>query len=208
MIDPTLMTRYGQQDLELEETLLFCCSVAGKNAKTTARLLEDFLQWGHLHLGLKSHYSPFLMIRHLGYQFQDLPLILKKAGFGCYNYRAKTFRALALSGLNLKTCTAEQLQLIPGIGMKTSHFFLLHTREDVQCPVIDTHALKFLTDMGYPIQEEKALTKKRYQEYSEYFLECWGDHQNTFPCTLAEYDLGIWNHYSEKSNKIETKSVY
>ena len=47
MIDPIHMTQYGKTETQLEETLLFACCVAGKNAISTAKALDRFLLAGH-----------------------------------------------------------------------------------------------------------------------------------------------------------------
>jgi len=43
MIDPTHITNFNQTDKQLEEVLIFWVLVAGKVAKTTAKVLENTL---------------------------------------------------------------------------------------------------------------------------------------------------------------------
>lgn len=43
MVDPFDITKYNRTQAELEELLLFCISVAGKNARVTSHNLERFL---------------------------------------------------------------------------------------------------------------------------------------------------------------------
>jgi hypothetical protein len=41
----------------------------------------------------------------------------------------------------------EALILVPGIGMKTASFYLLNTRENYVCAVLDTHILRWLRNV-------------------------------------------------------------
>jgi hypothetical protein len=191
------MTRYNQKDWELEETLLFCCCVAGKNAVVTAERLDGFLKYSHqLCYGKSSqppHYKPFSVLRKLFDWNYNVPEILRDCGLGCYNHRARTFKAIIDSDLDLRNCTVDELEKIPGIGMKTSRFFILHSREGAEVAIIDTHVLKHLRHVGYPIPEKVTLTSKRYRQYEQWFLTTW---RSESTCTLAEYDLAVWNYYA------------
>lgn len=190
MIDPINMTQYDLSESKLEEVILFCCAVAGKNALTTAKALDKFL------VGLRADCStlfdvegsPFTLLR-CDYQ-DDLAQRLKSCGMGCYNHRARTFLALAHSGLDLKKCTVEELERIPGIGPKTSRFFLLHTRRDVRVAVLDTHILRYMSDLGHEVPRSTP-TAKRYLELEQTFLGLADLSQKT----LAQFDLDIWNEY-------------
>lgn len=194
MIDPTKMTRYDLPNSELEEVILFCCAVAGKNALTTAKALDKFL------LGLREDCatlfcfdgSPFELIRC---ESQDnLAQRIKSCGMGCFNHRARTFLALANSDLDLKKCTFQELEEIPGIGPKTSRFFLLHTRRDVELAVLDTHILRFMSDLGYQVPRSTP-TGKKYAQIERWFLREWRLDRRLSKKSLAEFDLAIWNRY-------------
>lgn len=192
MIDPINMTRYDLSEQELEEVILFCCAVAGKNALTTAKALDKFL------IGLRADCStlfdlegsPFTLLRCE--KQDDLAQRLKSCGMGCYNHRARTFLALAHSDLDLKKCGIEELEQIPGIGPKTSRFFLLHTRENVRVAVLDTHILRFMRDLGVDVPRSTPIGKK-YLELEQTFIgmaDC--SHKS-----LAQFDLDIWNEYRQ-----------
>ncbi len=201
MIDPRKMTRYRQTDHELEETLLFCVCAAGKNAMTSAKGLNEFLtrvyrfyeagSWGVSPVG------PFGHIRQLFADKMNVSDLIRQCGLGCYNQRARTFRALVDANLDLRTCTTDDLEKVPGIGLKTSRFFILHSRRDAGCAIIDTHVVKYLRYRGYPVPEKTTLTAKRYKQYEEWFLEAW---RSAAPETsLAAFDLSVWNHYAGHS---------
>jgi endonuclease III len=199
VIDPRKMTRYDLSVPELEETILFCCSVAGKNAMITAKGLDKFLNEAYNNYVPMGCQNPFEAIRCV-IDLQELPGRpsladrIKSAGMGCYNNRARTFKALADSHLDLETCTADELEQIPGIGRKTSRFFLLHTRRYPRVAVIDTHALKLLRDLEIIDSTHISMTKKNYERLEQEYLEVYdliGEGR-----TLAEFDLMVWNHYA------------
>ena len=138
MIDPTKITKYNRTDNDLEEFLLFWVCAAGKNGRTAARCLDKFLGL------ISSPYStPFEAIL-TATTLYNLPDMMKACGIGCYSSKARSFSELASSGLDLKTCTTDDLERIHGIGMKTSRCFLIHSRENAQAAGIDTHMLKHL----------------------------------------------------------------
>ncbi len=187
MIDPTRMTDYNRTVHQLEETLLFCIAVAGKNAKTTAKLLDKLLMYG----GHNSKVSPFQAIASISKQ-ECLATVMQTMGFGCYGLKSRGFLAAIEGKLNLKTCTVDDLEKLPGIGMKTSRFFILHCRKDANIACLDTHILKWLayhTDLKVPKQTP---SKRLYLYLERVFLDV-AKALKTDPATL---DLKIWNQSS------------
>ena len=141
MIDPENITNYNLTDEELEGTILFWVTAAGKNGRTAAKCLDKFLN-----IIEKPILSPFEAVWLKSYEdaivfrlsdkyiniidkHKCIPEIMRSCGIGCYNQKARTFVELACSDLNLRTCTAEDLEKIYGIGMKTSRCFILHSRK-------------------------------------------------------------------------------
>lgn len=196
MIDPKTITNFNQKSQKLEEVLLFWVCAAGKNAITTARCLDSLLRDLHGEFNVKL-YRPFDVIGMYidKYGINALALKIKSHGLGCYNYRARTFYKLVLSGLNLKKCTVEDLEKITGIGPKTSRCFLMHSRKDVRHAGLDTHIKKYLRDCGHNVPS--ALTSKNYAKYEKIFLSL-ADRLNKSP---AELDLEIWNKYRSIKSK-------
>lgn len=90
MVDPFNCTIFDRTDAELEEFVIFCLMVAGKNATTTSKLLSQFLI---------RRKRPFAAIKSFNCQPQ-LRLALRSAGFGCYNLKSQGLWWLANSGLN------------------------------------------------------------------------------------------------------------
>jgi hypothetical protein len=139
MIDPNNVTNPERTAAELEEFLLFCVVVAGKNADQQASKLERFLG------GRK----PFAFIRAAD---GDGTLVarLRDARLGKYSLLARSFRELSRSGADLRTCALEELTRFPGIGLKTAKFFVLHSRPGEMHGVLDTHVLGWMRDNWAP----------------------------------------------------------
>jgi endonuclease III len=135
MIDPNQVTNAARTGAELEEFLLFCVVVAGKNADQQARKLEQFL----------AGRRPFEHIRSVDRQGR-LAAALREVRLGKYTLLVRSFRALASSGLDLGSCPWEELTRFPGIGMKTAKFFVLHSRAGQMHGVLDTHVLGWMRE--------------------------------------------------------------
>jgi len=139
MIDPCNVTNRARTPAQLEEFLLFCVVVAGKNADQQARKLELFL----------GGRSPFEFIRRSDREGR-LEERLRRVRLGKYSLLVRSFRQLAASGVDLRSCTWEELTRFPGIGLKTAKFFVLHSREREMHGVLDTHVLGWMREHWAP----------------------------------------------------------
>ncbi len=193
MIDPIKITNYNLTNSELEEHILFWICAAGKNGVTSAKCLDRLLTYLH---GLKKNNSHFGLIRKIHSEKKNkkwLSPLLKKFGIGCYNSKARAFIELVHSGINLKTCTVEDLENIHSIGPKTSRCFLIHSRRNVQHAGLDVHVLRYLSDKGYDVPAATP-SKKRYKEIEVIFLKL----AKKSGKSVAKFDLDIWNEYRKK----------
>jgi len=89
MIDPINFTRYDLSDSDLEEVILFCCAVAGKNALTTAKALDKFLVGLLAENALDFPGSPFDLILgdlYFNNTQDSLAQRIKSCGMGCYRF--------------------------------------------------------------------------------------------------------------------------
>lgn len=170
--------------------------MAGKNASVTSRLLDLFLN--ELHRG-KKDFQPFAVIREYK---GDLEGLLKKIGFGCQKAKARSLRELVNSGLDLRTCSADDLEGIYGIGPKTARCFLIHTRKNVRHAGIDTHLLKWLKSLGYDVPKSTP-TGKVYKRLEEIFLSL----ADKLKMTPAVLDLAVWRFYSGNSGELPNLEI-
>ena len=183
MINPSKITNFNATDNELEEVLLFWVLVAGKTAIHIAKALDGLL-------GELIGDTPFDKIRWAG---TALPGLLHWHGIGCFNNKSKALLELAHSGLNLWTCSVEDLEKIYGIGPKTARCFLIHSRPDANCAGLDTHILKFLGMHGHAVPKTTPPPKK-YRELEQIFL----GYVRESGKSVAEFDLEIWNSYARR----------
>lgn len=188
MIDPTKITNYCLSQPQLEEVILFWVCAAGKNGITSANCLDKLLStWRY-----KSEASPFEIIKYIC-DCGNLAEEMKKHGIGCYNAKAKTFICLVEKQMNLKKCSLEDLESIPGIGPKTARCFLIHSRKNQQYAGLDTHLLKYLRDKGHDVPKSTPSGKK-YRDLEIIFLKYVAESG----MSAADFDLMIWNDYRNR----------
>ena len=191
MIDPTRITNFNLNKYKLQEMIVFWVLVAGKTARTTARLLDDMLRQLHQDYDISS-LRPFDVIRMYDEDNPDsLEQFLKSCGFGCQRAKARGLRELVRKNLDLKTCTVEDLESIHCIGPKTARCFIIHTRPNARHAGLDTHILKWLKSLGYDVPKSTP-TGKTYSRLENIFIRI-ADYLNM---GVAELDLAIWNAYS------------
>lgn len=177
-IDPTKITNYNRRQEDLERFLIFSVCVAGKNAQRTAKAVDILLE--------DRNGSPFDKIRKMTKQGK-LVDGLRKSGIGQYTRLSKCLTSITESSLDLKKASVEDLEDIHGIGPKTSRFFILHSRRNQKVAVLDTHILKYLSNMGYTVPKSTP-SGRRYKEIEKIFLNI-AKEKNMKP---ADLDLEIW----------------
>jgi hypothetical protein len=185
MIQPHAITNFSRSDYELQEFLLFCVCVHGKSSEQQARKLEIFLAGHWWHGGM----LPFTMIRMYGYT--GVYCNLETTKMGQYKRITKAFIAITEANLDLRTCTVEDLEKIPGIGMKTARFFLTHSRPNQEYCVLDTHILRHMReDLGFPnVPKSTPTSPLKYYALEEKLLVIVRASGKSF----AEYDLEVWS---------------
>lgn len=180
MINPKDITNFERTEEQLQEFLLFCVIVAGKNSHIQSIKLHSFLSLGHLDF-------PFETIRTM-ISFGSLRNSLEKVKMGQYSRIEPVFVALVNLNKSLKEITLEDLESIKGIGPKTSRFFLLHSRPNQNIAVLDTHILKALKERGIPHVPKSTPSGKRYAYLERSFLMLCAENGKK----PSEFDLELW----------------
>ena len=191
MINPAEVTNYNRTQSELQEFLLFCINVAGKKSSIEAPKLEVFIQRAK---DITKETSPFNCIKKL-IQLGRLQEIMHWAKLSPYKQRYNSYVDAVKLG-DLQKVTLNRLLQVPGIGLKTARFFLSHSREDFDEPMLDTHILHFLRDQGYA-DAPKSTPSNENTYY--YFANIFKNIARQLGKTVTDLDLEIWRQYSKTS---------
>ena len=189
-VDPFNCTNFERGHVALEGFLLFCICVAGKRADVTARKVNALLD--RTRKGDYRDYDPFTIL-HEWWERDLLTFVLKEHKLGKYAMMEKAVPALL--GLDLKTCTVEDLEEIPGIGPKTARYFLVHTRRDANVAALDTHVLRFMREELDIPTPRTTPSGDRYLELEQQFLT----YVKSTGRPVAEVDLDIWKRYTQSN---------
>jgi thermostable 8-oxoguanine DNA glycosylase len=201
LIDPYNITNYKRSKNELEEFLLFCIVVAGKTAYIQARKLDEFLKSVNTRLMMPENINPFQTIKSAeqhGILFEEI----KKAKLGQYKKIYSGFKYISEKEYNLNKMTPEILEKIPGVGMKTSRFFLLHS--DIfytnKIAILDTHILKFIKEnIDERAPKSTPVVSLTYRFWEDMFLRWCSDNNKD----MAEFDLEVWKSYARVAKNDE-----
>jgi thermostable 8-oxoguanine DNA glycosylase len=188
MINPAEVTNYNRTQYELEEFILFCINVAGKKSAIEAPKLEVFIERAK---DITKETTPFNCIKNL-IKLGRLNEIMHWAKLSPYAQRYNSYVAVAKIK-DLQSVTLNRLLKVPGIGLKTARFFLSHSREDFDEPMLDTHILRFLRDQGY-VDAPKS-TPSNENTY-HYFANIFKNIARQLGKSVTDLDLEIWKQYS------------
>ena len=193
-VDPYNITKYNRTEAELECFLLFCIVVAGKTAYIQARKLDEFLTSVNKRLMMPEHVNPFQSLKSAE-QHGILMEEILKAKLGQYKKIYNGFKYISERKYNLNRMTPQLLECIPGVGMKTSRFFLLHSDKFYKdkIAILDTHILKFIKenidDKAPKSTPTIKVTYKYWEDVFLYWCEC--NNKN-----VADFDLEVWKSYA------------
>jgi thermostable 8-oxoguanine DNA glycosylase len=193
-IDPYNITNFNRTEEELQLFLLFCIVVAGKTAYIQAEKLEQFLCSVNERLLMPEGVSPFQTIKSAeqhGILFEEI----KKAKLGQYKKLNSGFKYISGCEYNLSRMTPEILEKIPGVGMKSSRFFLLHSDKfyNNKIAILDTHILKFIREnIDEKAPKSTPVIPLTYRFWESRFLQ-WCEVNNK---NVADFDLEIWKSYA------------
>jgi hypothetical protein len=174
---------------QLEWRLIYTLVVAGKSARfandAVARLFaavpEAFRRCPISWIGLtaKEH-------------------VLRIARTGNYVKLERALRLLAESGLDLAIVTPGELERIPGIGPKTSRFFVTWTRPWERYAVIDRHVLTWLRSRGHQVPSTPPGELRSYTALEALFIE----EAEAAGETVRDLDLRVWRAAATADNVV------
>lgn len=198
MINPAQVTDYNRTQSELQEFLLFCINVSGKKSAVEAPKLEVFLERVR---DITGHSKPFDGMICLYFTRPDrhnhddnrLLEIMHWAAISPYKQRYNSYVDVLKLG-DLRSVTLTRLLQVRGIGLKTARFFLSHSREDFDEPMLDTHILRFLRDQGY--RDAPKSTPQNVGIYN-YYANVFKMFARTLGKSVTDLDLEIWKQYSK-----------
>jgi len=177
---PTSITNFERTDSELQEFWIFCLFVAGKNSDVAARKTSEFLSE-------RGDLTPFEYL-----SLMNMQALLQVHKIGQYS---RMERALAASlSLDLRNDPLERLMGVYGIGPKTARFFLLHSRKQCRCAVLDTHILKWINALGVACPKVTPTSVKEYERLETEFLNLAGTYHPSL--SIADLDLLLWGTIS------------
>jgi thermostable 8-oxoguanine DNA glycosylase len=178
-IDPKQITKFDRTQEELELFWLFCILVAGKNADWASVKITQLLSMK------PPGSSPLTYLS----ESSNLHNMLVANRVGQYNRITKAIEQS--SKLNLKTAKLEDLMSVFGVGPKTARFFILHTRKNAECAVLDTHILKWLKSVFIDLDVPSSTPSgKEYEKWERLAIKAIQTHFGEM--SLAEADLMIW----------------
>ena len=192
MINPLEVTNYNRSQSELQEFLLFCINVAGKKSAVEAPKLEVFLQRVKDLTGADLPFDGLRILKKEG----KLQSILHWAAISPYRQRYNSYQDVLSLG-DLRAVTLPTLMRVRGVGLKTARFFLSHSREDFDEPMLDTHILQFLRDQGY--RDAPKSTPQNEGLYN-YYANVFKMFARTSGQSVTDLDLTIWKQYSQTTN--------
>ena len=185
MVNLDCISNFDADELQLQKSIIFWICVANRPADVVDMALDIMFSAPDL----KRIRMPFDILKVLSEK--EIARRLKEVGIGCYTTKAKGLSQIANSNIDLRNCTADELEEIHGIGMKTSRCFILHSRPNARYAGLDTHILKFLKSEGYDVPQQTPGSKKKYKELEKIFINI-ADELNLTP---AQLDFQVWEYY-------------
>ena len=190
------MHRYGSQvgtpehlqDFErsrgqLQWFWLFSIAVAGKRAEPMAEKVDQLCYTYPDDL-------PFTVIAKLK-RLGVLTETLERLRFGQYSRISAAYSYSIQHFPTLSSISVDGLEQCPGVGPKTSRFFVMNTRPDQRYAALDTHILHFLRDQGHDAPRSTPPAGQKYNDLENVFLDI-ADERGLSPAVL---DFHVWNSY-------------
>lgn len=180
-------------DALLEWHLIYCLVVAGKSAQFANEAVA------RLRALLSGEKHPIrTLAERLSLLRMECPSLLRTARTGNYQKLARALRFLRNIEPDLRTCSPQALQHVPGIGPKTARFFVVWTRPIERYAVIDRHVLRWLGERGYEVPSVPPTRENDYVLLERAFLA----EADAAGKTPRELDLEIWGAAATAQNVV------
>jgi thermostable 8-oxoguanine DNA glycosylase len=150
---------------------------------------------------MPEHVNPFQSLKSAE-QHGILMEEILKAKLGQYKKIYNGFKYITEHEYDLTRMTPDLLERIPGVGMKTSRFFLLHSDKNYKdiIAILDTHILKFIKenidDRAPKSTPTIRVTYKYWEDLFLYWCQC--NNKN-----VADFDLEVWKSYARTAKNDE-----
>lgn len=185
---------------EAQAKLLYGLIVAGKSANFADRALKAFLESGRITFRGDANYRvlPFRLLNELS--SQEIDRCLRKARTGNYGKLSRAFDQIGVKrhSLDMFTVRPADLELIHGVGPKTSRFVIMWIRPEEKYAALDVHVLRWLREKrGYAAPRSTPQSPALYAAWEIVFLQ----EANTLKLTPRELDLEIWEAGAGRTQK-------
>jgi hypothetical protein len=175
------LINFARTEEELQIFLLYCGFSVNKTRRHAQTALAKLLDMGRGSL-------PFERIRSL-IKAGRLRRCLEQTGIGAYTRLEGFLRNVVSANIDLRQGSVDDYDAIHGIGPTKARLFVLCTREDARCAVLDTHILKFLREQGYAkVPEQSPESLREYERLEGYWLK----EVDKSGMTPAQYNLKRW----------------
>lgn len=163
-----------------ERKLIFAIIVAGKSARFAEAVMQRLFPEDRNN---ESYLEEIVEWYHRGVIREKL----EAARTGNYTKLENAFEYICENGVDLDNPTPEKLEQIPGVGPKTSRFYILWTDHTARVAALDVHVLRWMKDKGYDVPKSTPNGKK-YLEIEKLFI-AEADKRGVSPRDL---DFAIW----------------
>lgn len=150
---------------ELEYMFLLALLVAGKNARVAHAALERLLAPIRI-----TGERPLQYLKRLHAE-SVLESELRAQRTGQYTKILRCLTTYWENEFDLQTCDIDDLEALPGIGPKSSRFFLMYSRPGYRCAVLDVHILRFMRRHGINTPKHTPQNREKYKELEAEYLE-------------------------------------
>jgi len=178
---------FERNEQEKQAFLLFSMMVAGKNAQLVLEKVNTFIE--DVDPNNDGVFSACAQLDQLGMLEEKV----YEHKLGNYTRFFKFIREIWRKGVDLDTCTTDDLECLHGVGPKTSRFFLSFTRPNQTFAILDRHVLSWMREQGVKAPKTTPTDKRKYAELEKVYLEMAGKDP-----THRDYE--IWKQKRRKVN--------